>query len=231
MRVFAKRSPLRDERSVLIVVNNKGCMSIRKRALAVLPTRDLIDDDVVLYVMRQVLTAGHNATVVDSIVLSIALDQADAKSIAELGVMFRDARETGTIVFLPVYEATHWSLLVYRPAWHQWYSCDSIRDPDGVGYHHRCHIRILAMLAQNDIVIAEENHLLIYDDMPEQPEGFECARYVFFYTLALLSVFTETATNRAQCEARLECALRKVCETHRPAFEALLTSVIRRIKQ
>lgn len=233
MQAFVKGGPRSDERSAHIVVNNNKNrrMSILKRALAVLPTRELVDDDVLLYIMRHVLTAGHDAIVVDSIVLSLAIDQADAKSIAAIGALFRDARETGTMIFVPVHEAIHWSLLVYRPVWHQWYSCDSIRDPGGVGYHHRRHIRILAMLAQNDIVVAEENSLFIYDDMPQQPEGFECARYVLFYTLALLSVFTEYATDRTGCEERLECELRKVCEANRPAFEALLMTVMTRIKQ
>lgn len=203
-------------------------MTLRERAIATLPSRQCVDDDVLLYVARTLLAGGRPLFVMDTIVLAHALDQQDGKSRHTVAQDFTEAVQQQRLVVVPVYDAAHWSLLCYRPDWRQWYSMDSIRDQHGRGYHWRRHLAVLALLCDMKCLAAAEARILVYNDLPQQPGSYECARYVLFYVLVLLSVFART-DQEAEAQRELEVELRLVCEENRPAFEQQLVAHLRRM--
>ncbi len=192
---------------------------LRERAVATLSQREWMDDDVLLYLMRSVLCDAATCTIIDPIVMAAAVDRTDKKSRGALARDFVWACAAQKTVLVPVFESAHWSLMVYRAQWDQWYFCDSLRT------HHRRHLQILALLAETHCIQAVKSRVFIYNDLPVQPESYECARYVLFYTLAFLSVFTRHA-GELECRDALEHELRKVSEVNRGEFERRLVAVL-----
>jgi len=214
---------------------------MQQRCVDALRSEDWVDDEVLLYLLRNILTQRlfphASVLIVDSIVLTLLIDSPDLAArnkkrpatsvevtLRQCTADFAAALEGDSLLLLPLHCKGHWSLLVYRPSWSQWYCFDSM------GTYHRARVEAcLEALDRLKLVPAtEETRVYFYDDMPRQPQSFECARYVLFYAFVLLKNYTdgEMREDARGFVRRLEREIPRVCEANRPAFEQQLLNVM-----
>lgn len=206
--------------------------SLRERAIATLHSVESTDDDVLQYLLRDVLVHNLrvNATAVDPAVLTLLVDSPTSLTgkksgqLRECRAAFAAALEQDSLLLLPLHSQGHWSLLCYRPAWRQWYCCDSM----GALHLNRAKACMEALDRHLLVPVDEQTRSYFYDDMPRQPQSYECARYVLFYAFVLLRTFMDEKSHddAVKFADALERELPLVCEANRPAFEGHLLRIL-----
>jgi hypothetical protein len=211
--------------------------SIRERSIAVLDPHslDMVDDEVLFYLLRDVLVQRLFPTcrvcVIDPVVLALLIDSPELArkkttdaTLRQCTREFAAALKNDALLLLPLHADNHWSLLAYRPQWRQWYCLDSMG-----AYHRQRALACLEALDRLKLVLGgDDARIHFYDDMPRQPGGHECARYVLFYAFVLLRNHADAAVRDSATAfaARLERELPHVRESHRPGFEAYLVRAL-----
>ena len=85
-------------------------------------------------------------------------------------------------LLIPIHNKTHWSLLVYRPRYRAWYSCDS-----SAPFHSDYVKSILCRLCERNFIKDNENHqVLVYNKLYRQDSDFECGLYTLLYALVFV---------------------------------------------
>jgi hypothetical protein len=195
-----------------------------KRSSSLLKSKKSFDDATVVHLLGVI--ASPEATIIDPVLISILVSKRGSLSQDDGNVegtrrRFAEAVSCDRLVLLPLHHNNHWSLLAYRPAWTQWYHCDSVR-----GYHKARVVEVLACLDHFAIGQSQDARIFFYDDMEEQPRAYECGRYVPFYAFVLLGNHLAHSQDQAECERRLERELPLVCEEFRPGFQEQLCAII-----
>jgi hypothetical protein len=192
--------------------------SLSQRALDTLHTETMFYDDTLLYMLQTIV--GNDGQVIDPIILSLLVDargKNEKINVSALQRRFQEAVERDLPIILPLNHNKHWSLLVTRPSWSQWYACDSVRN-----FHRRRAVDVLATLDRLHIHPVKGTRIYFYDDMPEQPFSYECGHFLLFYAFVFIRILT-VSRDQGKSEAALEAELPLVCDRNRAGFEARLT--------
>ena len=203
-----------------------------------LSTESLIDSDVLFFLLREVLLTlsgsnGDEFCVIDPVIITFLIDspqnnrkkrQSDENTLKECKIEFEQAQSRDLTLLLPLHCSNHWSLMIYKPSWRQWYACDSAG-----AYHSQRQLACLDALDRLGLVSPVDRNIMIYTYLPRQPASYECGRYVLFYAFVVISNM-KACGEQTIFDTGLEQQLQLVNETNRVKFESFILKALEKWK-